>query len=169
MEAASRVLRAELLPVEMSPEARAEVVRLIAAFEAILERRDAEAANGAREALCALTGHEVTEFELRTYWSAQSLESFVDRLSTRPPRRVEDITRVELVEIVRRAMPTDPAWDVRHEAYWAALFELHVTQPRASSLIYYPPDDSTAAGAWDPTAEEVVDLALAYEPLIVPA
>jgi hypothetical protein len=67
------------------------------------------------------------------------------------------MTRTELVEAVRRIVNADGA---EHEI--EALLEkveCHVPDPNVSDLIFYPP------GGVELTPEEVVDIALAYEPL----
>lgn len=82
-------------------------------------------------------------------------------------RPVPGVTRAELVEIVRRAMPQsgDPAY----EAYMA-IFDAHVPRRKASNLIFYPPDYDAATNTWgggrqmgeyDPTPEQIVDWAMA--------
>jgi hypothetical protein len=64
-----------------------------------------------------------------------------------------DVTREELIEIVRRAMPQNGLRD--YEAYMA-IFDANVVRPHASSLIYDPPDATIV----DPTADQVVGWAL---------
>ena len=82
-------------------------------------------------------------------------------------RPVPDVTRAELVEIVRRAMPQsgDPAY----EAYMA-IFDANVPRRKTSNLIFYPPDYDAATNTWggarqmgeyDPTPEQIVDWAMA--------
>ena len=76
-----------------------------------------------------------------------------------------DVTRDELIEIVRRAMPQNGYPDA--EAYMA-IFDANVPRSGASNLIFYPPDyDSTTntwgggrmMGEYDPTPEQIVDWA----------
>ena len=79
---------------------------------------------------------------------------------------VDDVTRDELIEIVRRAMPQNGYSDA--EAYMAVL-DKNVPRSGASNLIFYPPDYDDATNTWDggrmmgeydPTPEQIVDLAL---------
>lgn len=79
---------------------------------------------------------------------------------------VDDITRDELIEIVRRALPQNGYSDA--EAYMA-VFDKHVPRSGASNLIFYPPDYDGATNTWgggrtmgeyDPTPEQIVDWAL---------
>lgn len=72
---------------------------------------------------------------------------------------VSDVTRNELIELVRRAMPQNGYSDA--EAYMA-IFEAHVACPYASDLIFHPP------GGEELTAEEVVEQALSYKPITTP-
>lgn len=76
------------------------------------------------------------------------------------------VTRDELIEIVRRAMPQNGFPDA--EAYMAIL-DNNVPRSGASNLIFYPPDYDDATNTWgggrmmgeyDPTPEQIVDWAL---------
>jgi hypothetical protein len=84
-------------------------------------------------------------------------------------RPVPEVTRAELVEVVRRAMPQNG--DPEYEAYMA-IFDANVPMPGASNLIFYPPDYDAATDTWgggrpigeyDPTPEQVVEWALATD------
>lgn len=77
-----------------------------------------------------------------------------------------DVTREELIEIVRRAMPQNGYPDA--EAYMTIL-DKNVPRPGASHLIFYPPDYDDATNTWgggrmmreyDPTPEQIVEWAL---------
>ena len=77
-----------------------------------------------------------------------------------------DVTREELLEVVRRAMPGNG--DPRFEAYMA-IFDVNVPPPGASTLIFYPLDYDAATNTWgggrqmgdhDPTPDEILDLAM---------
>ena len=79
---------------------------------------------------------------------------------------VPDVTRVELVEIVRRAMKPDE--NGLQEAYMA-VFDCNVRRPHASNLIFYPADFEPSNDTWgggkpmsdyDPSAEQIVDWAV---------
>lgn len=84
---------------------------------------------------------------------------------------VPDVTREELVEIVRRAMKPDRAG--LQEAYMAIL-DCNVTRPHASNLIFWPADYDDRSSTWgggkpmndyDPSPEQIVNWALdATEP-----
>lgn len=79
----------------------------------------------------------------------------------------DDITREELVEIVRRAMPQNGFPDSED---YELIFDANVPCPNASNLIFYPPDHDGRTNTWgggrmtseyDPTPEQIVDWALA--------
>lgn len=84
---------------------------------------------------------------------------------------VPDVTRDELVEIVRRAMKPDKA--ELNESYMA-IFDCNVPRPHASNLIFWPADYDHSSGTWgggkpmsdyDPSPEQIVDWALDTTPL----
>lgn len=64
------------------------------------------------------------------------------------------MTRNELVQLVRRIL-ADPSDD-----WYIAAFERNTVLPGASDLIFHPPPELR-----DATAEEIVDVALAYRPI----
>jgi hypothetical protein len=79
-----------------------------------------------------------------------------------------NVTRAELAEVVRRAMPTNEYF-ARHEAYMA-VFDANVRLTGASNLIFYPPDFDERTNTWgggrpigeyDPTPEQIVEWAFA--------
>jgi hypothetical protein len=83
-------------------------------------------------------------------------------------RPVKDVTRQEMVEVVRRAMPQNEYF-AEHEAYMA-IFDANVPLHGASNLIFYPRDYDAGTntwgggqpmGAYDPTPEQIVEWALA--------
>jgi hypothetical protein len=159
-------LRKELVAPEI-PEARlAEVKRRILEIDAALEQgRDAD---GLTAEFTALTGRSYDQFTFQTYWGAISLDQFAKEASRPPPRKVESVTRDELIEIIRRAMLTsgDPDY-----FYYMEVFDANVPMPKAAMLIYYPPEGSELGrhiGSYDPTPEEIVDQALAWRPIILP-
>jgi hypothetical protein len=78
------------------------------------------------------------------------------------------VTRAELAEVVRRAMPQNEFFD-QHEAYMA-VFDANVPLQGASNLIFYPPDYDAGTNTWgggrpmgeyEPTPEQIVEWALA--------
>lgn len=79
---------------------------------------------------------------------------------------IPNVTRDELIEIVRRAMPQFGYSDA--EAYMA-IFDANVPLRGASNLIFYPPGYDSATNTWgggrmmgeyDPTPQQIVEWAL---------
>ncbi len=56
------------------------------------------------------------------------------------------VTRAELAEVIRRAMPQNEFFD-QHEAYMA-VFDANVALDRASGLIFYPPNYDPTTHTW---------------------
>ncbi|MGI5238615.1 hypothetical protein [Dactylosporangium sp. CA-139066] len=80
---------------------------------------------------------------------APGREALIEWACAPPPVRLPDITRDELVEIVRHIL-ADPTDDWYIEA-----FERNTVMPGASGLIFHPPPEVR-----DATAEEIVDATL---------
>ena len=72
------------------------------------------------------------------------------------------LSRDELVALVQRILDGDDAEDEQDRL--VRTFEQSVVHPGASDLIYWP--ERRADGSWpEPTADEIVDAALAYKPI----
>ncbi len=101
-------------------------------------------------------------------YGAEAYEVWVRRILVgQAVRPVADVTRSELVEVVRRAMPRNG--HAEYEAYMA-VFDANVPLAGASNLLFYPLDYDAATNTWgggrpigeyDPTPEQVVEWALA--------
>ncbi|RAK36632.1 hypothetical protein B0I29_108222 [Actinoplanes lutulentus] len=113
-----------------------------------------EDAAGAIETLNQTTGHNfgVDDFHYRC--GASDRAELVEWACAPPPVRLPDVTRDELVEIVRHIL-ADPTDD-----WYIAAFDLNTVMPGASSLIFHPPSELKEA-----TAEAIVNAALAYRPI----
>ncbi|GHF53453.1 hypothetical protein GCM10010218_38680 [Streptomyces mashuensis] len=147
-------LRAELLPPPVSRERLDELCREIERI-AELVLAGAESADAEISAFNATTGHTYSASDFAEYDGSQNLISFATT-AARPPRApVAGLTRDELVGIVRKLLAGDAESD-----HWLRLLEAHVPHPRVSDLIFHPP-----SGPRDPSAERIVDEALAYRPI----
>jgi hypothetical protein len=147
-------LRPELLPPHVSrqrlDELSCEIDRI-----ADLVTGSSEDAGEAIRAFNDMTGHDYGAHDFAHYGGSRSVEDFA-REAARPARpRVADITRDELVEIVRRVLTASPESD-----YYLLLLEANVLHPGISGLISYPPE-----GLRDASAEGIVDEALRYRPI----
>ncbi|MFD9818575.1 hypothetical protein [Streptomyces violascens] len=147
-------LRPELLPPPVSPK-RLEELGLEIDRIADLIAGCPEDAVEAVQAFNEATGHDYGVLDFAEYWGSRDVEQFAKE-AARPARpAVADITRDELVEIVRRILAADPESD-----YYLLLLGTTVLYPRVSDLIYYPPE-----GLRDASAEQIVDEALKYRPI----
>ncbi|MEU5894361.1 hypothetical protein ABZ835_47445 [Streptomyces sp. NPDC047461] len=149
-------LRPELLPPPVSRQRLDELCAEVERIAVLLEIRP-EVAGEAISAFNAMTGHGYVALDFAEYDASRSLEEFA-REAARPARpRVADITRDELVEIVRRLLTAAP-----ESTYYRRLLEANVAHPRVSDLVFCPSDDLQGA-----SAEQVVDEALAYRPIVL--
>lgn len=113
-----------------------------------------EDATTAIETLNETSGHSFGVEDFHYYCGAPDRAELIEWACTPPPVQLPDITRDELVEIVRRIL-ADPTDD-----WYITAFDLNTVMPGASGLIFHPP--SALANA---TAEAIVDAALSYRPI----
>ncbi|WP_351234572.1 hypothetical protein [Streptomyces sp. NPDC002133] len=147
-------LRPELLPPPVSRQRLDELSCEIDRITDLLAVRSG-AADEAIRAFNAMTGHDYVAFDFAHYHGSRSVEEFAKE-AARPARpRVADITRDDLVEIVRRILAASSESD-----YYLCLLEANVLHPGVSGLIFHPPEDLQ-----DASAEEIVDEALRYRPI----
>jgi hypothetical protein len=157
-------LRPELMPPALD---EAKVLRLAA----IASKLDGYNSFDVDELLRTFNREAGTELDLEDFqkiYSSEDHENWVRRvLVGQAVRRVADVTRSELTEVVRRAMPGNGYKD--YEAYMA-VFDANAPLPGASNLIFYPLDYDPATNTWgrgqpmgeyDPTPEQIVEWALA--------
>ncbi|MFD7096769.1 hypothetical protein [Streptomyces xanthophaeus] len=148
-------LRPELLPPLVSRQ-RLDELCAEAARIAELLAAGTEAAGEAIAAFNAMTGHDYAALDFAELDGSRSMEEFV-REAARPARPVvADITRDELVEIVRRLQTATPESD-----YYLRLLEANVPHPRVSDLVFHASSDRRRGA----TAEQIVDEALKYRPI----
>ncbi|MER7585032.1 hypothetical protein [Kitasatospora sp. NPDC097691] len=147
-------LRLELLPPPVSRERLDELCREIERISDLVVLRS-EDADEAIEAFNAMTGHDYGALDFAEYDASRDLENFA-REAARPAHpRVPDITRDELVEVVRRLSAAFPESD-----YYLRLLSANVSHPRVSDLLFHPPAELQEA-----SAEQIVEEALKYRPI----
>jgi hypothetical protein len=156
-------LRSELVAIPPSPERVKECQRRIEAIERKLERGEKGEAD-IRE-FNAFTGRDYTAYDFQSYWGARSLIDFAREAAWPPPRPVADITREELIEIVRRLANCD----FENYGYYAFILNANAAYPDASQLVgstlrRLGLSDSDAIA----TPEQIVDHILAHPPLQLP-
>jgi hypothetical protein len=157
-------LRPELMP---PPLEEAQVARLAA----LAARLDGAGPGQGEEDLAEfnrLAGTAIPIEEFQGISWGEDDEDWVRRvLYSRSIKPVADVTRAELAEVVRRAMPTNEYFP-QHEGYMA-VFDANVPLDGASNLIFYPPDYDPKTNTWgggrpigeyDPTPEQIVAWAL---------
>jgi hypothetical protein len=143
-------LRPELLPPQPSGDRLRELRGEIERIAALLERHPRAGAEAVR-AFNESTGHAYDACDFTYYRSAGDLEEFALE-AARPARpRVADVTRAELVEIVRRLM-SDAGCDA---GYYVLLFATNVPRPGAGDPLPHLADCLQNA-----SAAELVDEAL---------
>jgi hypothetical protein len=156
-------LRPELMPPAVDEAKVAQLARLAARIDGAHPGQwEDELAEFNR-----LAGTVLTFYDFQGIYGAEEHDVWVRRVLVKLAiHPVADVTRAELIEIVRRAMSQNGYAD--YEGYMA-VFDANVPMPDASNLIFYPPDYNPSTNSWgggrqmgqyDPTPEQVVDWAL---------
>jgi len=88
-----------------------------------------------------------------------SVEEFAAQAAYSPPKKIPNISRNDLVEILELAQDNlvDPSLE-----YYLKLFDANVVMPGASNLLFHLPEDWPYSSD-DPTADEIVDYVLSYK------
>ncbi|MBT2458167.1 hypothetical protein J7E98_26380 [Streptomyces sp. ISL-86] len=147
-------LRPELLPPPVSRQRLEELSCEIDRIADLVAVRPEEADEAIRSFNDA-TGHEYVALDFAEYWGSRDVEEFAREAARPACPRVADVSRAELVEIVRRVLVAAPEC-----AYYLRLLEANVAHPRIGDLIFHPSD-----ALQDVSAEEVVEAALKYRPI----
>jgi hypothetical protein len=124
-------------------------------IETLLYGADRAAAEEAVAAFAEATGHDCSAADFLGYAGSRTLEEFALEAARPAYPHAPDVTRDELVEVVRRILDDDPDAE-----YYLRLFTTNVAHPAASDLIFHPPSDLA-----DASAEQIVDAALAHRPI----
>lgn len=146
-------LRPELSPPVISS---LRIEQLCAAIHAVAELL--ESGGEARAEIAAFnedTRHTYEPFDFMTYSSWRNVEDFALEAARPVWPKVPDVSREDLVEIVRRIQARD---DDIH--YYLLLLETNTVRPGVSDLISWPPPELV-----DASAEAIVDEALRYRPM----
>lgn len=153
-------LRPELTPPELDES-------LVARLAELADDLDGNPDDAKLAEFNQLAGTDIPMEEFQGIYGGEDHAMYVRRVLYQQIKPTPGITRAELIEIVRRAMPQNGFIDV-HEAYMA-LFDANVPLDGASNLIYYPLDFDARTNTWgggrpigeyDPTPEQIVDWAL---------
>ncbi|MCI1003265.1 MULTISPECIES: hypothetical protein [unclassified Herbaspirillum] len=153
-------LRRELTPPSLDEE-------LVSRLAELADALDGTPNEALRAEFNRLAGTELAMISFQGIHGSEDHANFVRRILRKQHiKPVPDITRAELIEIVRRAMKLDRGG--LHEAYMA-IFDCNVSRLHASNLIFYAPDYDHDSDTWgggkpmsdyDPSPEQIVDWAL---------
>jgi hypothetical protein len=159
----------ELRPELMPPALEESLVARLANLAAALDGAQAGQWEDDLAEFNRLAGTSIPFEEFQGIYGGEDHEDYVRRvLYYQRIKPAPSVTRAELAEVVRRAMPQNEFFD-QHEAYMA-VFDANVPLERASNLIFYPPDYDASTNTWDggrpmceyqPTPEQIVEWALA--------
>jgi hypothetical protein len=133
-------LRLELCAPAVDSDRIATVSAEIDRIAGLVERD--EPATDALAAFNELTGHSYELGDFLHHGESGDLAAFAREAARPAAGRIADITRGELSELVRRIQSAEDDSD-----YYLQLFEANVPHPRASDLIYWPPQ-TLANGSW---------------------
>ncbi|MFB4283920.1 hypothetical protein ACBJ59_52130 [Nonomuraea sp. MTCD27] len=145
-------LRPELRAPAIDPGFLARLATMIDEIANAIER--GEDVRWAVDEFNKLTGRHYDITSFRKYWQAWDAEDFARQAARPVPRKVSDVTRDDLIEIVQLMMEGDEDSD-----YYQELFDANVPHPNIGELLFVKPDDDE-----DDSAERIVDKALAYRP-----
>jgi hypothetical protein len=114
--------------------------------------------------LNAMTGREYDSAHFESLHSHSSVDEFAREAALPVPRVVPNLTRDELIEIVRLAMTA--GWP--DTQYYRDLLDKNVPMSGASGLIDYPEDwkPGQNLSGYNPAPEEIVDKATAPNRII---
>jgi hypothetical protein len=95
----------------------------------------------------------------QTYWNSQSIKDFAREASQPLPKKIEDISIAELVEVVDRIRNAD-----ENTNFYLELLDINLPHPRISNLIFYPENEGLTD---DSTSEEIIDKAKFYRAILL--
>lgn len=160
-------LRPELMPPVLDEVLVARLAQLAAAIDGA---RPGEWEDELLE-FNRLAGTDIPFAHFQGIYGGEDHADWVRRVLNRERvRPVSGVTREELVEVVRRCLPQSGYWDQRDA--WMAILDANVPRPRASNLLFYPPDYDESTNTWgggrrmgeyNPTPDQIVDWALGFE------
>ena len=95
----------------------------------------------------------------RNLYKHSSVKQFAAEAAYSPPKKIPNICRNDLVEIIELAQDNlvDPSLE-----YYLRLFDTNVVMPGASNLLFHLPEDWPYSSD-DPSADEIVDYVLSYK------
>lgn len=147
-------LRPELCAPPVSPPRLAELCAAIEHIEETLA--SGRPADTAIAAFNLDTGHEYAARDFLGYWESHDVEDFALEAARPAWPKAADVTREELIEVVRRILDGD----LKDQLYYLLVLETNVVHPAVAGLIFHPPPELE-----DAAPERIVDAALSYRPI----
>lgn len=145
-------LRSDLLPPIVDQARIDEVGAEITRIASLVHHGLQSEVDAAMAEFNAAAGRDYGIGDFLEYDGARSLADFA-REAARPAwPKVPDVTRFELIEIVRRIQAADP-----DSGYYLLLLQANTPHPHVSGLIFHPPAELA-----DGNAAAIIDAALAY-------
>ena len=96
-------LRFELEPrIDIAEKLFPQVIELISKYDDACDEGNVKKIASAIKAINELTSKGISEEDLFEYWGAENIEDVAFKLSVPDPVKVDNITREELLEIIRR-------------------------------------------------------------------
>ena len=116
------------------------------------------------EEITSLSGLDYLDEEyFRRLYTHSSVQEFAEMASLPRARYIDNLTKGELVDIVRRAMDVT-SWDAE---YYMELFDKNVPMSGASNLIFHPPDQYQGdITDYKPAPEAIVEWATSEDKVI---
>lgn len=150
-------LRSELMP----PVLDEALVHRLAALAAQIDCGDPEQT---KAELAAFNREALTDFDFYQFqgiYGGQEHETWVRNVLAGPyVRLVPDVSKDELVEMVRRLMEAEGTEEEMH--FWLCMLEVNVPDEQISDLIYWPGEYfGDVDYPKELSAEQLVDIALA--------
>lgn len=109
--------------------------------------------------LNSLAAHQFDVDTIACAFSSQSIDELAAELATPPPKHVADVSRDDLIAVVRKIL--EPDTSERERLWYLDFMTRNTPHPAVSDLIYWPGHDDKVL------AEDVVDQALAYTPIVL--
>lgn len=148
-------LRKELLPTERTDEFKKMIKSRIEFIEQKLDKNE----DITQEVIefNSITGRDYDLSFFQDYWTFMSIDEFVTEACSPIPQKVFDITKEELIELVRRAKDYETYKEDTN--FYVQVLKANTIMPDISDLLCYNKEKLTP--------EQLVEKALNYKPIIL--
>ncbi|MDU1892167.1 MAG: hypothetical protein E6767_15895 [Dysgonomonas sp.] len=167
-------LRPELEPkIEIAEKLFSQIMELISLYDEGYDDSDNERMQSAVDQMNRLTNKDLKIDNLFEYWEGESQEELAFKIALPEAKRVDGISRGELLEIIKRIQSFDdfgvskvlseldvPVSDALAYAYYFPLLERNFSHPEPSDLF----DRQLVDGEYiEYTSEEIADIILSHK------